>query len=64
MMLTRLHGASQPGIETVIRCFHFAAALYYFGYNLMEVHRTLRRSPAVAAGATDRLGEVEDFAAL
>lgn len=32
-----------------------ATALNYFAYNFIKIHRTLRTSPAMAAGVTDRL---------
>jgi hypothetical protein len=32
-----------------------AVALTYFAYNFIKIHRTLRTSPAMAAGVTDRL---------
>jgi Zn-dependent protease with chaperone function len=32
-----------------------ATALNYFAYNFIKIHRTLRMSPAMAAGVTDRL---------
>ena len=35
-----------------------AIALYYFAYNFIKIHRTLRMSPAMAAGVTDRLWDV------
>jgi hypothetical protein len=35
-----------------------------FRYNFMKIHRTLRTSPAIAAGVTDRLWSVEDLVAL
>jgi hypothetical protein len=41
-----------------------AVALNYFAYNLIKIHRTLRMSPAMAAGVTDRLWSVEDLVAL
>jgi hypothetical protein len=31
-----------------------ATALNYFAYNFIKIHRTLRTSPAMAAGVTDR----------
>lgn len=34
-------------------------ALNYFAYNFIKIHRTLRISPAMAAGVTDRLWSVE-----
>jgi IS1 family transposase len=41
-----------------------AVALNYFAYNFIKIHRTLRMSPAMAAGVTDRLWEVADLVAL
>jgi len=32
-----------------------ATALNYIAYNFIKIHRTLRMSPAMAAGVTDRL---------
>jgi hypothetical protein len=36
-------------------------ALNYFAYNFIKIHRTLRMSPAMAAGVTDQLWSVEDL---
>jgi hypothetical protein len=41
-----------------------AVALNYFAYNFIQIHRTLRCSPAMAAGVADRLWSVEDLVAL
>jgi IS1 family transposase len=41
-----------------------ATALNYFAYNFIRIHRTLRMSPAMAAGVTDRLWSVEDLVAI
>jgi len=41
-----------------------AVALNYFAYNFIKIHSTLRTSPAMAAGVTDRLWSVEDLVAL
>jgi IS1 family transposase len=41
-----------------------AVALYYFAYNFVKIHRTLRVTPAMAAGVTDRLWEVSDLVVL
>ena len=41
-----------------------ATALNYFAYNFIKIHRTLRVSPAMAAGVTDRLWSVKDLVAL
>src|SRR5580658_4637190 len=40
-----------------------ATALNYFPYNFIKVHRTLRTSPAMTAGVTNRLWEVSDLVA-
>jgi hypothetical protein len=54
---TRLTNAFSKKIEN-----HAAAvALGYFAYNFIKVHRTLRTSPAMAAGITDRLWDVADL---
>jgi IS1 family transposase len=41
-----------------------AVALNYFAYNFIKIHRTLRISPAMAAGVSSRLWEVADLVAL
>jgi IS1 family transposase len=41
-----------------------AVALYYFAYNFTKIHGTLRTTPAMAAGVTDRLWEAPDLVAL
>jgi len=57
---TRLTNAFSRKMEN-----HAAAvALYYFSYNLVKIHGTLRTTPAMAAGVTDRLWEVSDLVAL
>lgn len=57
---TRLTNAFSRKIEN-----HSAAvALYYFAYNFINIHRTLRTTPAMAAGVTDRLWEVSDLVAI
>jgi len=41
-----------------------ATALNYFAYNFIQIHSTLRTSPAMAARVTDRLWDVNDLVAL
>ncbi len=41
-----------------------AVALHLMNYNFVRIHQTLRVTPAMAAGVTDRLWEVEDIVAL
>ena len=44
---------------------HIAAVnLYYFSYSFIKIHGTLRTSPSMAAGVTDRLWEVSDLVVL
>jgi hypothetical protein len=41
-----------------------AVALHFMHYNFVRIHQTLRVTPAMAAGVTDRLWSVEDIAGL
>jgi len=41
-----------------------AVALNYFAYNFIRIHRSLRVTPAMAAGITNRLWEVSDLVEL
>lgn len=41
-----------------------AVALNYFAYNFVRIHSTLRVTPAMSAGVTDRLWDVSDLVAL
>ena len=41
-----------------------AVALYYFAYNFVKIHRTLRMTPAMAAGVTTRLWSIGSCGAL
>jgi hypothetical protein len=52
------------GFSRKIQNHAAAVALNYFAYNFIKIHRTLRVSPAMAAGVTDRLWEVSDLVAL
>jgi len=57
---TRLSNGFSRKIEN-----HTAAiALNYFAYNFIKIHRTLRVSPAMAAGVTDRLWDAGDLVGL
>ncbi|MGC6331562.1 IS1 family transposase [Rhizorhabdus sp. FW153] len=42
----------------------YAVALHMMHYNFVRIHTTLRVTPAVAAGVTDRLWEIADIAKL
>ncbi len=39
-------------------------ALYFVFYNFVRIHKTLRTSPAMAAGVSERLWSMEDIVAL
>jgi hypothetical protein len=57
---TRLTNAFSKKLEN-----HAAAvALGYFAYNFIKIHRTLRVTPAMAAGVTNRLWDGSDLVAL
>jgi IS1 family transposase len=57
---TRLSNGFSRKIEN-----HTAAiALNYFAYNFIKIHRSLRATPAMAAGVTDRLWDAGDLVSL
>jgi hypothetical protein len=41
-----------------------ALALYFMNYNFVRIHQTLRVSPAMAAGVTDKLWSLDDVVVL
>jgi hypothetical protein len=57
---TRLTNAFSKKIENHIAMI----ALHYMHYNYVRIHQTLRTSPAMAAGLTDRLWEIQDLIRL
>ena len=57
---TRLTNAFSKKIDNHLH----ALALYFVFYNFVRVHKTLRMSPAMAAGVSDRLWEIEDIVQL
>jgi len=57
---TRLSNGFSRKIEN-----HMAAvALNYFAYNFIKIHSTLRMTPAMAAGVTNRLWDMADLVDL
>jgi hypothetical protein len=57
---TRLTNAFSKKIEN-----HASAiALYFMYYNFARVHQTLRVTPAMAAGISDHVWEIEEIVAL
>ncbi|HEV7268173.1 MAG TPA: IS1 family transposase [Falsiroseomonas sp.] len=57
---TRLTNAFSKKVEN----HAYAVALHFVFYNFVRIHRTLRVTPAMAAGLTDRLWETRDIVAL
>ena len=57
---TRLTNAFSKKLEN--HCH--ALALYFVFYNWIRIHKTLRVTPAMAAGLTDRLWSWEDIIAI
>ena len=57
---TRLTNAFSKKIEN-----HTAAlAIFYMHYNFVRIHSSLRVTPAMAAGVTDRLWSIDDLIGL
>jgi len=52
------------GFSRSLRSHAASPALNYFAYNFIKIHRTLRTSPAMAAGVTDRPWDLADLVAL
>ena len=54
--MTRLTNAFSKKVENHAH----AMALHFLYYNFVRVHKTLKTSPAMAAGVTKRLWEMSD----
>ncbi|HUA85086.1 MAG TPA: IS1 family transposase [Bryobacteraceae bacterium] len=57
---TRLTNGFSKKIENHVATL----AIFYMHYNFVRIHQTLRVTPAMAAGFTDRLWSIEDMVAL
>jgi IS1 family transposase len=58
--MTRLTNAFSKKMEN----HSHAMALHFLYYNFVRIHKTLKVTPAMAAGVTDRLWEVKDMVAV
>lgn len=58
--MTRLTNAFSKKVEN----HRNAMALHFLYYNFVRVHKTLRTSPAMAAGVTKRLWEMSDVVTM
>lgn len=52
------------GFSKKVEAHANAVALHFMYYNFCRIHKTLRMSPAMAAGVSDRLWDVKDIVAL
>lgn len=57
---TRLTNGFSKKVESHVN----AVSLHFAYYNFVRIHKTLRVSPAMAAGVTDRLWEMSDLVAI
>jgi len=57
---TRLTNGFSKKIENHMH----AVALHYMHYNFVRIHKSLRCTPAMEAGVTKRLWEIEDIVKL
>ena len=55
--MTRLTNAFSKKVENHAH----AMALHFMYYNFVRIHKTLKTSPAMAAGVTKRLWEMSDM---
>ena len=52
------------GFSKKVEIHAHSVALHFMHYNFVKIHQTLRTTPAMAAGVTDRLWEIEDIVEL
>ena len=52
------------GFSKKIENLHYAVALHFMHYNFCRIHQTLRVTPAMAAGISTHLWEIEDILGL
>ncbi|WP_126176134.1 helix-turn-helix domain-containing protein [Tsuneonella rigui] len=52
------------GFSKKIENHAYAVALHFMYYNFVRIHQSLRVTPAMAAGVTDRLWDISDIVAL
>lgn len=60
----RLHIPRRALLRKASTTTYGSRLLSFFSYKFIKIHRTLRTSPAMTAGVTDRLWSVEDLVAL
>lgn len=64
----RMHMRGSPGLTNgfskKLENHAYAVALHQMFYNFVRIHQTLKMTPAMAAGVTDKLWEVSDVVAM
>ena len=61
---TLRYTAGSPTPNHILAGIPSALALFYVFYNFVRIHKTLKCSPAMAAGVTDKLWSMDDIIAL
>jgi hypothetical protein len=54
----------EPGFSKKVENHSHALSLYFMYYNFCRIHKTLRVTPAMAAGVTDHVWEISDVIKL
>ncbi len=52
------------GFSRKVENLEHAIALFYMHYNFIQVHKTLKKTPAMAAGVTDHRWTMQDLIAM
>ena len=52
------------GFSKKVEHHAYQVALHFMHYNFVRIHKTLRMTPATAAGVTDRLWTIQDIVSL
>lgn len=52
------------GFSKKVENHAYTVALHFMYYNFVRIHKTLRMSPAMAAGVSDGLWEMRDIVSL
>ena len=52
------------GFSKKVEILHYAVALHFMHYNFCRIHKTLRVTPAMEAGISDHLWNLEDIVGL
>jgi hypothetical protein len=52
------------GFSKKVENLRFAVALHFMNYNFCRVHKTLKETPAMAAGISDHIWKLEEIVEL